>query len=914
MKEQTCIMILGMHRSGTSALTGLLQYLKVSLGNKTAGPADDNVQGFFENENIVKYNEKILASLGTQWDTIYFDYNKVQENITVAQKEELKQLLESEFSEETLFAIKDPRICYLFPLYAEILLNLKVNIKILLPYRNPLEVAKSLHVRNNFTQEKSELLWLSYFLHAEKHSRNYHRLFLNFDDLLRFPEKSIKSIDEKLNTNLLKEYAAKKGQIEKFLDKNLKHQNEGVYRFSSFLKTVVPQLEFFLEKDFNAVDVKIFDDIREEYFGVGKFFYQLLLVEQNKIVKLQDDLTQQTSWAKELDEKNREKIETIRRLQDDLTQQTSWAKELDEKNREKIETIRRLQDDLTQQTSWAKELDEKNREKIETIRRLQDDLTQQTSWAKELDEKNREKIETIRKLQDDLTQQTSWAKKLSHDNVIYMNKIDFLQTESKKKEIAVNNLQDSLNTLQELEDEHKKEIEALKYQNNLMFARLKKMEASKIIMFWEKFLQLKEEPYKNVAKKILSKLLPEVVPLWLKKKRNFAIIEQIKNTKSQNIIVVFPIIAWGFRWQRPQHLLSGLAKKGYTVLYVSKDFIFEPTTKEERKTPLACIKMQQLEENIFKIHLNSMKPLNIYKDILDEHNTHWFMQQIMYVLASSGQKEPVYFVQFPNWLNLVKQLQTRVQGKILFDCMDEHSGFSNVDRQIIEQERELIEMSDLVISSSNKLHTKNKKLNSNAVKVKNGTEFDFFSTVTESDVLGELTSKPIVGYYGAIAEWFDIDLIEYCAQQRPEYNFVLIGSTFSCDTTNIKKLKNVFFLGEKPYITLTKYLYKFDVCTIPFKIIPLIEATNPVKFYEYISAGKPVVATKLPELEEYKEVCYLANNKKEFLEMLDQAINEAKSPNKHSLTKKRISVAQENSWNSRVDILHENIKRLVYEA
>jgi len=441
-----------------------------------------------------------------------------------------------------------------------------------------------------------------------------------------------------------------------------------------------------------------------------------------------------------------------------------------------------------------------------------------------------------------------------------------------------------------------------------MFARLKKLESSKLIMFLEKVHKLKDEPIKVIIKKTLKRLIPKLIPEYLYKLQNRKIIREMTKNPQHKVIVVFPIIAWGFRWQRPQHLLSGLAKRGYTVLYVSKDFHYKKSTQEERKEIINLIQMKKLDTNIYKIYLNSMKPLNIYKDELDEHNTHWFMQQLVYILDFFKNNEIIYFVQSPNWLNLVKKLVNKRKGKIVFDCMDEHSGFSNVDKMIIEHEHELLKVADIVLSSSNKLFEKNKIVNQNTIMIKNGTEFEFFATKQTTDELDAYTNKPIIGYYGAIADWFDMELIEYCAQERPEYNFVLIGSTFSCDIEKAKTMKNVFFLGEKAYPDLPKYLYKFDVCTIPFKIIPLIEATNPVKFYEYISAGKPVVATPLPELEEFRDICYIANTKEEFLKMLDIAIAEKNDANYKSLVQERIHRAKSNSWKSRVEVLDKELK------
>jgi glycosyltransferase involved in cell wall biosynthesis len=146
-------------------------------------------------------------------------------------------------------------------------------------------------------------------------------------------------------------------------------------------------------------------------------------------------------------------------------------------------------------------------------------------------------------------------------------------------------------------------------------------------------------------------------------------------------------------------------------------------------------------------------------------------------------------------------------------------------------------------------------------------------------------------------------IIAHCATLRPDWNFVLIGATFGADLQPVAGLENVYLLGEKPYKDLPGYLAYFDVCTIPFKLIPLTMATNPVKFYEYLSAGKPVVSIDLPELHAYREDCYLAHDADAFSALLEQAYNERDDEIK---IERRLKLASENSWDARVNSILES--------
>jgi glycosyltransferase involved in cell wall biosynthesis len=318
----------------------------------------------------------------------------------------------------------------------------------------------------------------------------------------------------------------------------------------------------------------------------------------------------------------------------------------------------------------------------------------------------------------------------------------------------------------------------------------------------------------------------------------------------------------------------------------------------------SSVNFTKLDENIYKIWLHSYENINIYTDHISDENLNNLSLSIQSALKILKPKEITYMVQFPGWNRLVFDLKSKYKGNVVFDCMDDHSGFSTNDDSSLKEEKELIKNSDIVISSSQLLYDKNIKLNKNTIQVKNGTEFEYFNNSTTNGKLDYLSDKPIIGYYGAISDWFDMDMIEYCAKQLPNYNFVMIGATFGCDISKAEKIENIHFLGEIPYNELAGYFACFDVCLIPFKIIPLTLATNPVKFYEYLSAGKPVVSVELPELIPYSKYCYLAKDKEVFCIKIDEALNEESQSKRED----RMSLAKENSWSKRADAIYEKLE------
>ena len=120
--------------------------------------------------------------------------------------------------------------------------------------------------------------------------------------------------------------------------------------------------------------------------------------------------------------------------------------------------------------------------------------------------------------------------------------------------------------------------------------------------------------------------------------------------------------------------------------------------------------------------------------------------------------------------------------------------------------------------------------------------------------------RPVVGYYGAIADWFDAPLVAALARRCPDLDFVLVGSTYAADVKELSRLPNVRLIGERPYSEIPGWLGMFDVAMIPFRRTPLTEATNPVKAYEIFAAGKPLVSVELPELHEFDSLVRFASD------------------------------------------------------
>ena len=196
-----CVVVLGMHRSGTSLAAGLLQKVGVELGEPLM-PANEGVneRGFFENLRIYEFHQQFLSKLGKTWHDVAFDSSSWPPHHRARESEaELEALLKQIFEGSSLWGVKDPRICHLLPLWLPVLNHLRCNPRFLLVYRKPQAVAASLARRDGFSADKATCLWIEHTLAAERTTRGLPRVFVSFDELRTEPVRTLEAIGEALD-------------------------------------------------------------------------------------------------------------------------------------------------------------------------------------------------------------------------------------------------------------------------------------------------------------------------------------------------------------------------------------------------------------------------------------------------------------------------------------------------------------------------------------------------------------------------------------------------------------------------------------------------------------------------------------------------------------------------------------------
>ncbi|HZR98684.1 MAG TPA: glycosyltransferase [Chloroflexota bacterium] len=350
-------------------------------------------------------------------------------------------------------------------------------------------------------------------------------------------------------------------------------------------------------------------------------------------------------------------------------------------------------------------------------------------------------------------------------------------------------------------------------------------------------------------------------------------------------VVVFPIIDWNFRFQRPQQIARHFARAGHRVLYLATEF-------RHGDKPL----LWELEPNVVAVQLPGPRFTSLYADVIDDRLLSQLVDAFADLRAELDVVQAVCMVDLPFWAPLALRLRERYGWKVVYDCMDDYASFSTVGKRMLRAEATLSRESDLVLASSRGIFAAQAAHNPRCLLVPNAADFEHFHTppaALPADVRD--LPRPIVGYYGAISDWFDAALVADLARARPWWSFVLVGSTYGADLAPLSGLRNVHLLGEKPYAEIAAYAHAFDVGMIPFKRTPLTDATNPVKLFEYLAAGKPVVATELGELTHYREQVRLVADRAQWLDALEAAMRPA-SPR---AVEARVAFARENSWDAR---------------
>lgn len=244
----------------------------------------------------------------------------------------------------------------------------------------------------------------------------------------------------------------------------------------------------------------------------------------------------------------------------------------------------------------------------------------------------------------------------------------------------------------------------------------------------------------------------------------------------------------------------------------------------------------------------------------------------------------------------------------VYYCVDEYTRFDGFDSLwIADAERRQIERADLVVTTSEPLLAAKSRLREDVVLVRHGVDHAHFARTWRVPLAPppelDRIPRPIFGYFGLIHHWVDLELLGEVARRRPEYSFVVLGDARV--RTHAAVRPNVYFLGRRPYSVIPNYCAAFSAGMLLFRQNAMTRHVNPIKMFEYMAAGLPVVSTPLPEAERYPQTIRVAAGAERFAEQCDAVLEDAGSPPRSFVS----GLVERETWRSRVETLSELISR-----
>lgn len=365
------------------------------------------------------------------------------------------------------------------------------------------------------------------------------------------------------------------------------------------------------------------------------------------------------------------------------------------------------------------------------------------------------------------------------------------------------------------------------------------------------------------------------------------------------------------------NIMRRLAAAGQRIFYVNQPLRWLTDYKLVRQDEWRRNKLTEwrkgfveIEPNFYSFTPPPLIPLNRFRD----GKTYRAVLTLNCSIFRKALKEALkpFKVQYPIlWNSLDPELAEATLGYFhetlsVYHCIDELAGFKNLSSNLLELEKRTIARSDILITTSEKLHETKSVYNRQAYMLPNAADIPLFKqALAPLPVPAELEKipHPRFGFVGQLEQRFNFEMVYEAALARPEWHFVIIGPIQPGYGENPPLLKqpNVHTLGPRPSQVLPQYLREMDVCLIPYKLDRLTEAIYPLKLHEYLAAGKPVLAGPLPSLYQFTEVVELVNSPAEFVAGGERALLTKADPAQIAA---RVAIAEKNSWEERIVTLN----------
>lgn len=354
-------------------------------------------------------------------------------------------------------------------------------------------------------------------------------------------------------------------------------------------------------------------------------------------------------------------------------------------------------------------------------------------------------------------------------------------------------------------------------------------------------------------------------------------------------LIVQSHLRWDFVWQRPQQLLSRLARTA-PVLFIEEPVFLDDAASDSLEITMphknvvrAVPRLRGELRGNYDAAVERVRDLAIHETGSHGRLNGLFSNAVQWFYTP---------MPAPAMLGAFNEIG------VVYDCMDELSQFRNAPPDLIIRERLLMSNADVVFTGGYRLFTAKSQHHANVHFFGCGVDAKHFATARSAETsipVDAQLPKPIAGYFGVIDERLDYDLIRRLAQANPNMSVVMVGPTAKVNPDELPQAENIHWLGQRSYDELPRYVKAFDVCLMPFALNEATEYINPTKTLEYMAAGKPIVSTAVADVvRNFTPIVKVAKTHDEFIDAVAQA---AASPDKQALAD-GIEMASASSWES----------------
>lgn len=881
------ILILGMHRSGTSTVARLLNMMGASVGSAEllGPPADDNPKGFWERMDVRDLNDALLSLRGSTWDDPWSFPPGADDFVVGADLQKRISNVVYRLDAQRPWMLKDPRLCLTLAHWLP-LLEVPVAVIVL---RDPREVAASLAARNAIPTALGLALWEHYTLSALRLSAGVPRVWIEYGDLLADSEAAITTLHARLEASgCIGLRVPSRRELHAFIQPGLRHHRAPDSSTLSNVHPAVSRYHALVAGDASACagEWTISDESRGllQWASEARRTTGLAALEREEQLK-----TELTSSNAKLEERERAAAMRITDLERSVMQLRRGASDADHAANAAMLELRAREAELERTTQLAQSAQEEVRALQVQLARMGEEMKQerargatllqrcdrQQQDAQREAERRRATVSQLstahEALAADAQQLQRWL-----DEALVLARASFDSARWRVGHALV------------------RAIEVITLRGRPRLARDHIDQVDRSFRMWRNASVDRRALVHYLHGALLDAGFEGVIPAAVPTSRSSSAIPP-RAAPNANDVLCFPVIDWHFRVQRPQHIARVLGARGHRVLYLCT----QPETGCEANG-YEVIESPETNVWIVRLRVTLAKVPNLYQDSLEGTALDCYREALDAIREAFCLVAPVAVVDLPFWRPLVESLPG---ATMIYDCMDHHAGFTtNTERMLCEEAR-LLRNADAVVVTSRWLEQRIG--NERPVElIRNGADTKRFEATNEPRSPQE--RRPVVGYIGAISDWFDIELLAQCARALPEVDFVLVGDVTHPDVRAASALPNVQFIGEVPYSEAPARVHAFDVCTIPFLINELTLATNPVKAYEYLAAGKPVVATAMPELFEMDGLVSIAKDHQTYIDLLRRALA---SCGDAGAAEQRKRWAQQHDWLQRAQDFELVIRR-----